>query len=451
MDIGCASGSSELSIFKLLSIRRSNFWHPTVSPASFTDQVYTHLYKNATWPDKRILPLKHKPESICGAVFNIEFSPVDDIALTVCSNRVIASYDPRLSPRSKPLHIVRNAHDEGVNCLTFLDAFSIATCSDDKTIRIWDLRNFRHSVAVLQGHENWVKNVEYDRHSGNLFSIAFHDGVRVWDINKLSEYTTEKCENLVFRMSDPLRMRLAPNGSKMFVSGRNNICLVVNNFDGNSITNVRDDIESLFVSPNNHLSRSLVGQRTRLKSNRPSLHVMSGLQGMTSFRSVMSAVMFPSGDLIGLRHIDVKNSGFHAENLSIYDLREFPETGHSPVYTARQCQERYLMYIDEDSQMASLEFIKEISLSKDGRILASPYGTGVRLLAVGPEAVHPETFFDDRYRSPLKTKCSQDLEVLQSIHGHNKDVLACKFANHDLLLGTGCIEGHVLFHRPCLG
>lgn len=438
--------SSELSVFKLLSIRQL---YPTVSTASFTNQVYTHLYKNATWPDTQIL--KHEPESVYGAVFNIEFSPVDDIALTVCSNRAIVSYDPRLSTCSKPLHIVRNAHDDGVNCLTFLDAFSVATCSDDKTIRIWDLRNFRHSVAVLQGHENWVKNVEYDRRSGNLFSIAFHDGVRLWDINKLSEYTTEKCENLVFKMADPVRMRLSPDGSKMFVSGRNNICLVVDSLDGNSIDNVSDDIESLLHRPGRPLDRRLVERLTGLKSNRPSMHIMSGLQRRDSCRSVMSAVIFPSGDFVGLRHIDVKGSHFHAENLTIYDLRELPETGYRPVYNARQCQERYLMYIDEDSPEESLEFIKEISLSMDGRILASPYGTGVRLLAVEPKAVPVETFFDDRYHSPFKAMCSQDLEVLQSIDGHKRAVLTCKFANNDLLLGTGCMDGHVVFHKPRLG
>ena len=406
--------------------------------------MYTQLYKTAHWPPTQGSDsLTNKPESVYGAVFNIEFSPVDDIALTVCSNRAILSYDPRLCS-SKPIHTVRNAHDEAVNCLTFLDPFLFATCSDDKTIRIWDIRHFRHSIAVLQGHKNWVKNIEYDRRSGLLFSIAFHDGVREWAINRMTEYTNEECSNLVFKMADPVRMRISPGGDKMFISERNNVCWVINNFDGQTIKNVSPKVPGLHQT---HSDSDSKDQEERVEANQPSMYVMSGLKSRNAHRSVMSSAFFPCGDFIALRHMDVKNNRLHTENLTLFDLRQ---DVHKTKYTARDCEEKYLMYIDENSLRESYDFIKEISVSKDGRLFASPYCTGARLLAIDPQATPADIFFDNRFYSSFKQLHVEELEILQTVGGHNRAVLACKFANNDLVLGTGCMEGHVLFHRPHL-
>ena len=410
-----------------------------------THTVYTKLYKATHWAlTEGSGSLKNKSESVHGAVFNIEFSPLNDIALTVCSNRAILSYDPRMCS-SKPIHTVRNAHDEAVNCLTFIDPLLFATCSDDKTIRIWDMRNFKHSFAVLQGHKNWVKNIEYDPRSCLLFSIAFHDGVREWDMNHMTEYTEEECLNLVFKMADPVRMRISPTGDKMFISERDNVCWVINDFNGLTIKDISRAVSGFRQSQSSDSDKN--GYFESLVSNRPSMYIMSGLRSRNAYRSVMSSVFFPCGEFIALRHMDVKSNRLQAENLALFDLRQ---DTYKTKYTARECEEKYRMYIDENSLSESSEFIKEISVSKDGRLIASPYGTGARLLAVDPEATPPDVYFDDRFHSSLKQLHVEELETLQTVGGHNKSVLSCKFANNDLLLGTGCLEGHVLFHRPQL-
>ena len=142
------------SVYNILEESCYNLTCP-VSAISHT--VNTRLYQTTNWSNSE--SLANKTESDFGAIYNIEFSPVDDLALTVCSNRAILSYDPRLSS-SKPIHALRNAHDDAVNCLTFIDPLTFATCSDDNTIRIWDLRQLKYSIAVLQGHQNGgIKNM----------------------------------------------------------------------------------------------------------------------------------------------------------------------------------------------------------------------------------------------------------------------------------------------------
>jgi WD repeat-containing protein 32 len=89
-------------------------------------------------------------------------------------------------------------------------------------------------------------------------------------------------------------------------------------------------------------------------------------------------------------------------------------------------------------------FIKEISFSRDGRLLASPFGFGVRLLA-----------FDSLCHEMCDLNVS-DLDVAVQMHevasnmSHTKEVLAAKFSPTDCLLVTGCLCGKVGFHQPVL-
>lgn len=60
----------------------------------------------------------------------------------------------------------------------------LATCSDDTTVAIWDVRNFKQSIKVLKGHVNWVKSVEYSAKDNLLLSSGFDGQIYTWDINR---------------------------------------------------------------------------------------------------------------------------------------------------------------------------------------------------------------------------------------------------------------------------
>ena len=104
------------------------------------------------------------------------------------------------------------------------------------------------------------------------------------------------------------------------------------------------------------------------------------------------------------------------------------------------------LYLDAFFIFQGRGFIKEVSFSHDGLVLASPYDSGVRLLSFNPEME------DLSYRHPnsLDEK-AQELNVVGHIeHCHDEVVLSTSFSPHHFLLVTGCRGGTVQWHHPML-
>lgn len=431
-------GRNPVSLFSLLSLRRTVFSDDRFG----LYQLYPIMYKHIRAEKVSVIPSSDDDNYPYGSVFNIEFSPSDKLALTVCSNMSIAGYDPRL-PVTKVACAVKHAHSDCVNCITFVDEFKFATCSDDSTIRLWDLRNIRSSTHTLNGHNNWIKNIEYNRNSNKLFSVAFFDGVRAWEMSALDQYIHNDCpDNLVVEVKDPVRMRISPDGSKMFISMRRNLCCIIDKFDGNSLADCNSVVQGLLQMKEGDLSG--------LKCNRPSIHVMSELQGENSFRAVMSVEFHPCHDMVALRYIDVKERSYHVhqELSALYDLRA-SEEDYRPYYSIQQTSQRYVKYIDEFS-FDTVDFIKEFCFSPDGRVLASPHLRGVRLLAMDNNCTPVEIYYDERFNKSDK-RC-HDFEVVNTVSDISitSPVLSCRFAHHDSFLATGGFSGQFLFHKPRL-
>lgn len=433
------TGEGGVSLFSALQARKRT---PGDSLPYLRELLCSALYrgfKTALAPSK-CTPFIH------GSIFNIQFSPTDAIVLAACSNQAITGYDPRIPP-SKPVRSVMNAHSDCTNCITFISDTTFASCSDDKTIRLWDLRNLSGSMYTLMGHTNWIKNIEYDPRSNKLFSVAFQDGVREWSLGEFKGGNYEESGNFVFKLNDPVRMRIAPDSSRMFVSLRQNKCVIIDRFDGETVTEHRELVEQLVKKPNLQPDARIAS----LKKNRPCVQTMSGLKtNERSYRSVMSVTFHPrGGDMVALRHVDVKGNHLEQELSTLYDLRT-PDSQFQPRVGIEQSSMNYLKYIDEYSPDHSLDYIKECCFSRDGRILASPYDCGVRLLAVDSLVTPLDRYYDNRYFSLEKKYKSFDFEVACTLSGHPGPVLASGFAHRDMILCTGCMEGQVLFHTPHL-
>ena len=430
------------SVYDLCRKREISCRYPA-QPRIFSARVYGKLYEKFN-AGALIDPggaAGHR-ESPYGSVFNLEFSPQGDFVVTVCANRAIVVYDPRYHSK---VHAIPYAHQDCVNCVTFLSDTLFATCSDDCTIRLWDFRNLHSSVGVLRGHKNWVKNIEYDRASRYLFSIAFHDGLRYWDLDNLDAYSGEGEDpgNLVSTLSDPVRMRLSPDGSKMFVSSRLSRCLVISDFDGKRLSDKQDTYKSFVQNPRDIRTQQ---ELLTLTSNKPSLHILYGQRRRQEHRVVMSAIFHPSSQFLGLRHVDMQGEELKQELTSLFALR----SAYIPYLSVEDLQYQYLKYVDEDSPDESINFIKEICFSRDGRVLASPHRNGVRLLSVDSVCTAADAYYDDRYYSQQKASGCPDLDEVCFISGHSSPVLTCKFAHHDLILASGSLEGTVAFSKPQL-
>jgi len=79
-----------------------------------------------------------------------------------------------------------SCHGDGKRVLCiyrFLDTRLFATCSDDHTVCLWDLRNMKQKVCLLRGHSDMVKNVEIVPEKGIILTSAFDGNINEWNIN----------------------------------------------------------------------------------------------------------------------------------------------------------------------------------------------------------------------------------------------------------------------------
>ena len=162
-----------------------------------------------------------------GAIFNLEFSPNNQYLVAACENKAILLFDPCSQKR---IRIIRNAHKDGVNCVTFLDNRTFATCSDDKNISLWDIRNTRSSIFSLRGHTSWVKSINYNTRTKQLVSSAFDDTIRTWNINDFTNSDNIK-GNKVMKIPYLTRTKLMCHNEcqKLVAATNTGILFVVHN------------------------------------------------------------------------------------------------------------------------------------------------------------------------------------------------------------------------------
>ncbi|KAF7971790.1 hypothetical protein HWV62_19921 [Athelia sp. TMB] len=73
-------------------------------------------------------------------------------------------------------------HSGQVNCVVCSpDGALIASCSDDKTIRLWDAET-RQEARVLEGHTGSVVSVAFSPDGAHLVSASLDKTIRVWDV-----------------------------------------------------------------------------------------------------------------------------------------------------------------------------------------------------------------------------------------------------------------------------
>ncbi|ETN58286.1 hypothetical protein AND_010131 [Anopheles darlingi] len=120
---------------------------------------------------------------------------------------------------------------------------------------------------------------------------------------------------------------------------------------------------------------------------------------------------------------------------------------HRPHDPAKLCtnNRRLLYYIEELGDLP--RYIKEPAFSPDGRILCSPYGDSIRLLAFDEKCseLH-RTIETESNRGP-----AQKLHVLKEYDaGCESPVASCSFSPRMPLLVTGCRNGTLVWHSRCL-
>uniref|UniRef100_A0A1A9VVF7 WD_REPEATS_REGION domain-containing protein n=1 Tax=Glossina austeni TaxID=7395 RepID=A0A1A9VVF7_GLOAU len=186
-------------------------------------RVYSSIQDHKHWND-----LNNKPNQVSefGAVFNLEFSPEGNVLVAACEKKSILLFD---AITTKQTHKITDAHSDNVNCIKFLDDRMFATCSDDTTVALWDLRYLKMKVRSLHGHSNWVKNIEYSQNDKLLVTSGFDGSIFTWDINSHTEQGL--IYQKVFHTSGLMRCRLSPDGSKLVICSTGGYLMIIHSLD----------------------------------------------------------------------------------------------------------------------------------------------------------------------------------------------------------------------------
>lgn len=386
-----------------------------------------------------------------GMIYSLNFDPTGAYLVATCSGNAFFLYDPRFNRVvcSNPC-----AHEDGVNCVTFLAPGNFATGSDDGTVALWDARKISDPVKLLQGHAYSVKNIEYDEKSNRLFTIGFDDQVLTWDLNSITEAVSENYD-IIMRLPQICRLRLAHDGSKLLVTTRYNCLIAINGFDGLHI--VRDmhssygmmhEIAKSFYIDNTTAVEMLQRDEKRFltrKRNAVSFHL-----ALPVHSSILSFCFHPSNQFVAYRSLQ-RHASFQQptyETTCLYDIRDTLAHGNSQLSQFYSDHPKQRVLAIKEHEFYAQEFIKEISFSPDGRLVASPLSNTVKLLAATSECPKFDLHFRDPRQSNLPPSQLCDLQC--PLTTHQSPVLCCAFAPRDVLLATGCMDGEVYIHQPVL-
>ncbi|KAI1297397.1 DDB1- and CUL4-associated factor 10 -like protein [Halotydeus destructor] len=187
-----------------------------------------------------------------GGIFNLAYSADGSVLVAATERKSLLFFDPLTH---KLTSTIEKAHMNSVNYVKFLDDRLFASCSDDFTVGLWDIRNTRTKLKSLQGHSYWVKNIEYDSSKGLLLSSSYDGCVNMWDINHTKEqpdvplndavrsgeadnYQTEVVydHERILYLSCIMRMRLTPDSSKMVICTSEGYIMVIHDLDLENLT-----------------------------------------------------------------------------------------------------------------------------------------------------------------------------------------------------------------------
>ncbi|TRY69620.1 hypothetical protein DNTS_032739 [Danionella cerebrum] len=413
------------------SIRRG----PFVDPVRDHFRTMTRLYSSMS-PATDSVNLSTQTH---GAVFNLEYSPDGSVLTVACEQTEVLLFDPVSSRHIKTLV---EAHEDCVNNIRFLDNRLFATCSDDTTIALWDLRKLNSKVCSLHGHASWVKNIEYDTHTRLLVTSGFDGNVITWDTNR---FTEDGCPHKKFFHTRYLmRMRLTPDCSKMLISTSSGYLLILHDLDLTQSLEVGSyRILRARRPPLSTVASRSGGSRPSFDSknhpHREGLSPRNSLEVLTPDipgerdrgNCITSLQLHPKGWATLLR---CSSNMDDQEWTCVYEFQEGapPRPPVSP-----RCSLRLTHYIEEAN--VGRGYIKELCFSPDGRLICSPYGYGVRLLA-----------FDENCAELLDCipACTAQLREVRSIYSHSDVVLTSKFSPTHCQLASGCLSGRVALYQP---
>jgi histone-binding protein RBBP4 len=118
-----------------------------------------------------------------------------NLIASVSDDRSIRLWDIRNGATKGHDHILENAHTGDINGIAFnpVMEMTFATASADTTVAIWDMRNLKQRVHTLEGHTDEVYMVEWAPFNESILGSCSADRrVAIWDLSRTGQEQSEE-------------------------------------------------------------------------------------------------------------------------------------------------------------------------------------------------------------------------------------------------------------------
>ncbi|ETO14919.1 hypothetical protein RFI_22452 [Reticulomyxa filosa] len=112
---------------------------------------------------------------------------------------------------------ILHGHSDIVNDAQFsLDGSMIVSCSNDKTIRVWDVHSARQFMQ-FNGHSDHIITAQFSPHAYSIASCSKDRTIRLWDVQ-----SGEKLKNIVEYPHGITDVQFSPDGEQLLTTFADN-------------------------------------------------------------------------------------------------------------------------------------------------------------------------------------------------------------------------------------
>ena len=399
-----------------------------------------------------------------GFISDLDYSPSGRLLAASTSSNCLFLLDPNLGTVVKSFY---KPHKSAICKVLFVGEYQFVSGSADATVGYWDIRHPKKALNFLDFHTRPIKSLNYFPNSEILISSCQEGVMRFSHLPSFS-VNSENSD-----ISQGILLK-CPGLSQCYFSEPQKIAVISNNtgtlfiIRNLSVMHIREDL------PNIVLDDTSAMQLCWFKPNcLPSKRNRAVVVNSSEYCPVESAsvqnihhLSIPSIDPIALMRIKTsRNLRFVREVKEwtcVCRLREDVPTSTDDDDVMQYMQmygsnivDGTLLYAKEETRYDSLRD-KQPSISRCGRVIASPDKHGIRLLKFSRDMdmclSHLDKNVDSLFQMSGDDWCASHTPLGEITHlPADSSVLCCKFSPTDQTqIAVGDSDGRISFYSPQL-
>ncbi|MBD2560947.1 ribosome assembly protein 4 [Nostoc linckia FACHB-391] len=293
------------------------------------------------------------------------------------------------------------------------DGQHLASASDDKTIKIWDVSSGQ-LLKTLTGHSSVVFSVAYSPNGQHLASASWDNTIKIWDVS-----SGQLLKTLTGHSSPPWSIAYSPNGQQLASASDDKTIKIWDVSSGQllkTLTGHSSLVRSVAYSPNGQRLASASDDKTIKIWDVSSGQLFKTLTGHSS--GVISVAYSPNGQQLASASFDT--------TIKIWDVSSGQLlktlTGHSSMVMS-------VAYSPDGQHLASASYDKTIKIwdVSSGQLLKTLTGHSSVVFSVA-YSPNGQQLASASYEKTIKIWDFSSGQPLKTLTGHSSPVISVAYS-----------------------